>query len=62
MELPPTGVQGREEEPLLEVGKGSWVGFLGDEGAIWRAFLAAAVAAAPGHFLGRVGVQAGEGA
>lgn len=60
--LPPTGVEGREEEPLLEVGRGSWVGFLGEEGAIWRAFFAAMVTVAPGHFLGRVGVQAGEGA
>lgn len=62
LEEPPTGVQGKEEEPLLEVGRGSWVGFLGEDGAIWSAFLAAAVAAAPGHFLGRVGVQAGDGA
>lgn len=61
LEGPPTGVEGREEEPLAEVGRGSWVGFLGEEGATCRTFLAAATAA-PGHFLGRVGVQAGEGA
>lgn len=48
----PTGVEGREEEPLVVTGRGSWVGFLGDEGVILGA------AAAP--FLGSVGVQAGE--
>lgn len=47
----PTGVEGKEEEPLVVRGRGSWVGFLGEEGV---AFLGA------GPFLGRVGVQAGE--
>lgn len=52
----PKGVLGREEEPLALTGSGSWVGFLGPAGVIWRFFLGAA--AAP--FLGNVGVQAGE--
>lgn len=52
LEALPTGVEGREEEPLVVTGRGSWVGFLGDEGVILGA------AAAP--FLGSVGVQAGE--
>lgn len=30
LEEPPTGVEGREEEPLLVTGRGSWVGFLRD--------------------------------
>lgn len=34
------------------------MGFLGEEGATWRVFLGAV----PKHFLGRVGVQAGEAA
>lgn len=60
MEDPPTGVEGRDEEPLVVVvvGRGSWVGFLGEEGAPCRFFLGAV--AAP--FLGSVGVQAGEAA
>lgn len=52
----PTGVEGREEEPLVVMGRGSWVGFLGDEGVPWRVFLGAVAK----HFLGKVGVQAGE--
>lgn len=56
MEELPTGVEGREEEPLVVLGRGSWVGFLGEEGVPWRFFLGAV--AAP--FLGNVGVQAGE--
>lgn len=39
------------------MGRGSWVGFLGEEGVVCRFFLGAAVE----PFLGRVGVQAGEG-
>lgn len=54
----PTGVVGTEEEPLFATGKGSWVGFLGEEGATWRFFLSAV--AEP--FRGSVGVQAGEAA
>lgn len=49
-------MEGREEEPLVVLGRGSWVGFLGEEGVTCRFFLGAA--AAP--FLGIVGVQAGE--
>lgn len=53
-------MEGRDEEPLVVVvvGRGSWVGFLGAEGAPCRFFLGAV--AAP--FLGSVGVQAGEAA
>lgn len=42
---------------MVVMGRGSWVGFLGEEGAC-RFFLGAV--AAP--FLGKVGVQAGEAA
>lgn len=49
-------MEGREEEPLVVMGSGSWVGFLGVEGVPWRFFLGAVA----GHFLGSVGVQAGE--
>lgn len=49
-------MEGREEEPLVVMGRGSWVGFLGDEGVPWRVFLGAVAK----HFLGKVGVQAGE--
>lgn len=56
MEKLPTGVEGREEKPLVVTGRGSWVGFLGEEGIIWRFFLGAV---AP-TFLGSVGVQTGE--
>lgn len=48
-----TGVQGREEEPLVLMGRGSWVGFLGEEGGVRRFLLKA--------FRGSVGVPAGEG-
>lgn len=51
------GVAGREEEPLVVTGRGSWVGFLGDKGVPCRFFLGTV---AP--FLGNVGVQAGEAA
>lgn len=56
MEELPTGVEGREEKPLVVTGNGSWVGFLGEEGIVCRFFLGAV--AAP--FLGSVGVQTGE--
>lgn len=56
LEEPPIGVEGREEEPLVVTGRGSWVGFLGEEGIMWRFFLGAV--AVP--FLGSVGVEAGE--
>lgn len=51
-------MEGREEEPLVETGRGSWVGFLGEDGVSWRFFLSAV--AEP--FRGNVGVQAGEAA
>lgn len=54
--VPPTGVEGREEEPWGTTGSGSWVGFLRGEGATCRFLLAAA--AAP--FLSSVGVQEGD--
>lgn len=57
LEDPPTGVEGSEAEPFVDMGRGSWVGFLGEEGVIWRVFLRAE---AP-IFLGNVGVQTGEG-
>lgn len=50
-------MEGREEEALGGPLSANWVGFLGKEEAACRVFLGAA--AAP--FLGRVGVQAGEG-
>lgn len=53
----PTGVEGREEEPLLVTGRGSWVGFLSEGDTPWRFFLGAAIE----PFLDRVGVHAGEG-
>lgn len=52
----PTGVEGREDEPLVVMGRGSWVGFLGEQGVTWRVFLGTVAK----HFLGNVGVQAGE--
>lgn len=54
--LDPTGVEGRDAEPLVVVGSGSWVGFLGDEGAIWMFLLGAETE----PFLDSVGVHAGE--
>lgn len=51
-------MEGREQEPLVVTGRGSWVGFLGEDGAPCRFFLGAA--AEP--FLGNVGVPAGEAA
>lgn len=53
----PTGEEGMEAEPLVLMGRGSWVGFLGEEGGVTRFFLGAETRA----FLGRVGVPAGEG-
>lgn len=50
-------MEGREEEPLVAMGRGSWVGFLGED-CIPRFFLI--MVAEP--FLGSVGVQAGEAA
>lgn len=49
-------MEGREEELLVVMGRGSWVGFLGEEGVTWKVFLGAE--AEP--FRGSVGVQAGE--
>lgn len=39
------------------MGRGSWVGFLGEDGTVWRSFFG--TAAEP--FLAKMGVQAGEG-
>lgn len=50
-------MEGREEEPLVVMGRGSWVGFLGEEGVIWKFFFGTETE----PFLGSVGVQAGEG-
>lgn len=53
-----TGLEGSEEYPLGATGRGSWVGFLGNGCDAWTVFFWAAAA----HFLGKVGVHAGEGA
>lgn len=53
-----TGLDGSEDEPLAETGRGSWLGFLGDGCHPWRGFLAVVAT----HFLGKVGVDAGEAA
>lgn len=53
-----TGLEGSEEDPLVETGRGSCVGFLGDGCHPWRVFLAVGAT----HFLGKVGVDAGEAA
>lgn len=54
--MEPTGVEGREAEPLAAVGSGSWVGFRGNEGVTWTFLLGAE--AEP--FLDSVGVHTGE--
>lgn len=51
MQVLPTGVEGRE------MGRGSWVGFLGEEGGVRRFFFGADTK----PFRGSVGVPAGEG-
>lgn len=43
---------------MEETGRGSWVGFLGDGCHPWTVFLAVVAT----HFLGKVGVDAGEAA
>lgn len=53
-----TGLEGSEEYPLGATGRGSWVGFLGNGCDPCTVFFWAAAA----HFLGKVGVHAGEGA
>lgn len=53
-----TGLEGSEEYPLLVTGRGSWVGFLGNGCDPWTVFFCDAAA----HFLGKVGVPAGEAA
>lgn len=53
-----TGLEGSEEEPLAGTGRGSCVGFRGDGCPAWRVFLAVGAT----HFLGKVGVEAGEAA